>query len=295
MTGNPDIRTGESGDYNAGNDSVDSVDLDRHFVPLEAVLATAGDLADRITSKHWHFAEREQYPFWIGVIIIALMGIVGMYIRDFSGMALSIAGIMFLGVIYVIISGLRNVQGRFDRQWQLYAGDGELFRFMREAATSLNYPLEVGNPDEHFIQSLSVPFPKAVRAVENYLGELSLPDPVPLDSPAGLYVPHHVLSNPPGGDSHRVYEIEYRGLANRTISIRIAATMDGSDVTIGYSPRPKLAQTRDHLTSSLLGRIQDRLIAAKILSDLRKSAGLPPLEIPNLETEDAGQPDFSRR
>lgn len=265
-----------------------ALNLDRYFTTLEAQLALAAEIADRIVSKHWHAVEKEQYPFWIGIIILSLLGMIGMYAREVSSIAALIIATL-MGVFMVILIGysLVKIQGRFERQWSLYATDGEMFRFLTETGSILNYPIELGFPDEHFSSRFEIPFEKIVKIIEEYLKSLTLPEPVGLDHPPGFFIPPHVLKNPPGGDTHRVYEVEYRGLITRALSIRIASLESAANITIGYAIRPKNAETRDRLSESLLGRIHDRFMAAKIFADIRRNAGLPPVEIrlPSAEHE----------
>ena len=59
----------------------------------------------------------------------------------------------------------------------------------------------------------------------------------------------------------------------------------GSEITIGFAPRPARAETRDRIIEGLAGRLHDRFIAAKVICDIRETAGLDPVPIPALESE----------
>ncbi|HEX9743998.1 MAG TPA: hypothetical protein VGB30_01090 [bacterium] len=258
---------------------VSSVNLDRHFTTLESELAKAHEISEIISKKHWHEAEREQYPFWVGIICISLLGVIGMSLREYGIAALVVVAVMIVILVPVVFIYYRSVQGRFDRQWAKFSEDGELYKFIRDSAFELKYPVELGEPDETITMVLDDKFSDMVRVVKEYIKSSYLPDPVPLDSPPGFYVSSGTLTDPPGGDTHNVYEIEYRGLVTAPISIRIAMTDTGCNITIGFPPRPRRAETRDILTESLHGRIVDRYVAAKVLADIRSLAGLPPMQV----------------
>jgi hypothetical protein len=267
--------------------SGDSVQV-RRFVSLESQLEQAPAKADRIARKHWPQAEREQYAFWIGILVIALLLILGMYLREVTAqLALVVSIVALIGLIVDVAFYLRGLQGRFGRQWSAMAADGELFRFLMDAGVVLGHPVEMGRQDEMFTTSLDIPFPDTVRAAETYLRRVTIADPTDPESPPGLYIPEQVLKDPQGSEMHRVYAVEYRGAIMRAFSIRVDATESGSGVTVGFMLRPSRAETRERVAESLLGRLQDRLIAAKILADIRDASGVDPIPIPLVE---AGQP-----
>jgi len=256
------------------------------FVTLEAQLELIPSLANGIVRKHWGKAEREQYPFWIGILLIAVLGIGGMALRDVGRIALPIAIAMLAGLAILVWLYLRSVQGRFGRQWSAMASDGQLFRFLCDAGLVLGHPVEMGKPDELFTTHMDVPYSEALRAIEECLKKSALPESAPSDAPPGFHVPAITLQQPSGSESHRVYEAEYRGATViRALSIRVSSADMGSDVTAGFTPRPSSAETRDRLVNALIGRLQDRLIAARVLSEVRECAGVEPVPIPALESQ----------
>ncbi len=271
------------------NQSDDAIRL-RRFASLESQLEWIPTVAGKIARKHWHEAEKEQYPFWIGIIVIALLGAFGTYYqfyRDVPWLAGIIAILMLVAIAVLVGWYLRTLQGRFQRQWASMSADGELFRFLRDAGVVLGHPVEMGRMDEKFSNRMEIPFPEAVRATETYLRKASLPDPIPPDAPAGLYVPALTLREPHGGETHRVYDISYRGNISRELSIRVQAVDAGSEITVGFAPRPARAETRDRIVEGLTGRLLDRFIAAKLICDIRETAGLDPVPIPALESGQA--------
>jgi hypothetical protein len=46
-----------------------------------------------------------------------------------------------------------------------------------------------------------------------------------------------------------------------------------------------MSETRDKVKEGLAGRIQDRFIAAKLLTDIREAAGVEAMSIPLVESE----------
>lgn len=276
-----DAMGGEQG--NAGNSGED---VQKHsFTLLEFQLEQIPTMADRITRKHWTRAEREQYPFWTSILFIALFGIVGMVVRTTYAIGLPIAILMVLCLIPIVIYHLRSLAGRFTRQWKLFAGDGEMFRFLSDASLVLGHPVELGKPDEHFTTRLEIPFSEAVSATETYLKTTSLPDPLPSDAPPGFKLFDVSQSKPSNSESHHVFQVEYVGTISRSLSIRVNALDSGSDVTIGFTLRPSTSETRDKVNQGLAGRIQDRFIAAKLLADIREAAGVEAIGIPVMESE----------
>lgn len=259
-------------------DSGDSHEL--RFSSLEFQLDQLPATVDRITRKHWPKAEKEQYPFWISIFIVALFGIFGMVVRTISYFGLYIALIMLICVVPVIIYHLRMVSGRFGRLWEAYSGDGELFRFLRDASLMLGYPVELGRPDEVFTTHLDIPFTDAVTAVETYLRSAALPDPLPSESPPGLKLYDLSAGSSANSETNHVFQAEYMGSISRVISIRVTAIDAGSDVTVAFTMRQANAETRDRVVDGLTGRLQDRFIAAKILADIREIAGVEPVSIP---------------
>jgi hypothetical protein len=255
---------------------------------LDSQLDGIGELSEHFARKHWTRAEREQYPFWIGILLIAIMGIGGMYIRHVQWIGLLIATIMLVGLVVLVGVYLRNIQGRFGRIWDAMASDGEMFRQLHEVGMILGYPVEMGKPDEMFSTQLDRGFPETVNVVENYLKSTSLPGRVPLDAPPGFRVPASTLTNPAGGGAHRVYEIEYRGTVNMQLSIRVSRIDRGTDIVIGFPPVQSGAETRDRLTSSLQGKLRERYIAFKILGDIRAWAGVPAIPLPVTKPETFG-------
>jgi len=287
MTLPPESRNIQPAGKPGGPDSGDHVQV-RRFVSLETQLEQAPAKADRIARKHWPQAEREQYAFWIGILVIALLLVLGMYLREVnSQLAFLVSMVALIGLIVDVAVYLRSLQGRFGRQWSAMAADGELFRFLMDAGVVLGHPVEMGRQDEMFTTRLDVPFPDTVRATETYLHKVAIADPTDPESPPGMYVPEQVLKDPQGSESHRVYAVEYRGAIMRAFSIRVSATESGSDVTVGFMLRPSRAETRERVAECLLGRLQDRLIAAKVLADIRDAAGVDPIPIPLVES---GQP-----
>ncbi len=269
-----------------GNRGNSGEDVQEHrFTSLEFQLEQIPTMSDRITRKHWTKAEREQYPFWTCILIIALFGIVGMAVRTIYAMGLPIAILMVICLIPIVIYHLRSLAGRFNRQWKLFAGDGELYRFLRDASLMLGHPIELGKPDEHFTTHLEIPFSEAVNAIKTYLKTTTLPDPIPPDSSPGLRVADVSLSSPATSESHHVIQIEYIGSISRSLGIRVNAVDAGSDVTAGFTLRPSTSETRDKVKEGLAGRIQDRFIAAKLLTDIREAAGVEAMSIPLVESE----------
>ena len=256
---------------------------EKRFVMLETQLVNIAAMSSKIAKKHWPEAEKEQYPFWIGILVVALLGMAGMYSREVQWVGLAIAVIMLVGLAILVAIYLRLLQGRFERQWASMAADGELFRFLRDTGVVLGFPVEMGKSNEAHATHLAVDFPEAIKVVETYLRACALPEPVPLDAPPGLFVPSAALKNPPGGEAHRVYEVEYRGLVNQPMSIRVSRADSGTDIVIGFPIRPSGAESLDRLASSLQIRLQDRLLVAKILGDIRDAAGVPALPIPAME------------
>jgi len=257
----------------------------RRFVPLETVMDQLPVKAGRIVRKHWTMAEKEQYPFWIGMLVIALLLILGMYLREInSGWATVLATIALISLIPVVIIHIRRIQGRFERMWSVMSADGELFRFLRDAGVLLGHPVEMGKPDERFSTRLEVPYPDTVKTVETWLNKSALPDPPPAASPAGLKV-SPFMSESHGGETHHVFEVEYSGTVTRAFSIRVNAADSGSEVTVGFGVRPPQAQSREKFLETLIGHLQDRMIAAKALGDIREQARVEPVPIPALESE----------
>jgi len=257
----------------------------RRFVPLETVLDQLPSKAGRVVGKHWTIAEREQYPFWIGMLIIAVLLILGMYLREVeSRIATVVATIALIALVPLVIIHIRKLQGRFERMWSVMSADGELFRFLRDSGVLLGYPVKMGKPDEHFSTRMDVPFPAAVRVVETWLNKSAVPDPKPPRSPAGLKIPPHTMHEPTGGNTHHVYEVEYTGSTTRAFSIRVNVADSGSEVTVGFALRPTNAQTKEKFLESLIAHLQDRMIAAKALADIREQAGVEPVPVPALES-----------
>lgn len=252
----------------------------RRFLPLEAQLEACAQMSARMARKHWPSAEREQYPFWIGILVLAVIGIAGMALRESGWIGLIPASLMLIGVSILTPMQLRKIQTRFQRQWAEMSADGELFKFLRDSGLVLGHPVEMGRADEQFSTHLDMAFPDAVRNVAAYLRLVALPDPVPQGAPPGLLVPEAVLREPPGSESHRVYEVEYRGSVSVSFSIRVSKADGGTDITIGFPPKPVSAETRDRLQASLLAKLQERLISAKIMGDIRDLAGVPAVPIP---------------
>jgi hypothetical protein len=287
MTQTPETGTIGSGGR-TGNGLNGSTEHPNLFASLETQLEQVPSLADRITRKHWPQAEREQYPFWAGILILALLGAMGMvlsYLQIMTRFALAIAVIMIIGIVPLVIFYVYSLQGRFRRQWELIAGDGELFRFMRDSGFILGHHVEVGQADERPSMHLPVSFPEVVRATENWLRYTALPDPLPPDPPPGLFVPAVSINQPSGSETHRVYEAEYRGSMVRALSLRVDSANSGSEITIGFTLRPSSAETREKIRDALTGRLNDRLIAARIMGDIREACGLNPEPIPMTEAE----------
>jgi hypothetical protein len=257
----------------------------RRFVPLETVMDQLPIKAGRIVRKHWTMAEKEQYPFWIGIIAIALLLVIGMYLREVNGRwATVLATVALVALVPVLVVHIRRIQGRFERMWSVMSADGELFRFLRDAGVLLGHPVEMGKPDERFSTRLEVPFPDAVRAVEAWLNKSALPDRPSEGAPAGLKI-SPFMSESHGGETHHVYEVEYSGAISRAFSIRVNAADSGSEITVGFALRPSRAETREKFQDNLIGHLQDRMIAAKVLGDIREQAGVEPETIPALTSE----------
>jgi hypothetical protein len=285
-TGIPDVQdvaTGiEGGEYN----------LQGKFASLETQVSQTPIIANRIVLKHWSHAERERVNFWMGIFLIAILGLVGMVMQNMGVLrqiSLAIAIIMLVALIPHVILYLRTLGGRFDRQWARMAEDGELFRFLRDSGFVLGHYVPLGKSDEKFTTHLPLDFVDAVRATETWLRKSALPDPVPPKSPPGFYVPPLMLKDPPGGATHRVYEAEYRSKIIRSFSLRVDALESGSDITIGFTLRPRNSETPERLAEGVAGRLYDRLIAAQIIGDIRELAGLEPEPIPATESGEAYQ------
>jgi len=255
------------------------------FANLDAQLEQAPSFASAIVRKHWVKAEREQYPFWIGMLLMAILGIIGFILKDidffphFVGIIFPI--IMLAGLVIVVGFYLNGLRGRFGRQWDQICNDGQLFRFLSDAAVVLGFPIELGEHDKNSSTHLDLGYEEACGAVHDWVKKSALPDPPPSgpDAPTGLLVPKSMLESPPGSEFHCVYEAEYRGKTVREMSIRLDAKESGCDVTIGFIARPPSAETRDRLVEVITGCIQDRMIAAKVLGDIREAAGVDPVPI----------------
>ena len=271
----------KAGDRRSANPSEKT--LDQRFVVLDCHLAVIAEISEHIARKHWHRAEREQYPFWIGILLIALSGIGGMLMRDVQWIGLAVALVMLIGLAILVAIYLRDLQGRFGRLWSEMAADGELFRVLRDTGVALGYPVDMGKPKEVFHTHLDAGFADSVHAVEKYLRTAALLDPALSGASPGFFVPAATLIQPAGGESHRVYEIEYRGSATLSLSIRVSMADRGTDIVIGFPLTPSGAETRERLASSLQGKLQNRFVAAKLLADLRAVAGAPPMPIPVVE------------
>jgi hypothetical protein len=284
MTYSPE---GTSAGFSSGSKYGTDTERETRFNTLDSRLEHVPDFAARIARKHWPSVERDQLPFRIGLLVLSLLCIYALYpnYSRFSRAVDLITAILMLFGIFVLVPYHLNVLNRrFAKAWSDFASDGELFKFLRETGIVLGHPIEMGLPDETFVSHFEVSFPDVVRAIESYLRGAALPDPYPLDAPAGLFVPAAALKNPPGGETHRVYEIEYRGAVTRSLGIRVAAMESGCDVTIGFPLRPSRSESRDRMAESLSGRLLDRMIAAKILADLRDTAGVPAMPIPVAES-----------
>jgi len=264
-----------------------------NFSNLDEQLEQASSTAAAIVRKHWPQAEKEQYPFWTGILVMALLGIAAFVMRDFGffptrlGLVLPI--IMLIGLLVVVGFYLRGLSGRFDRQWNLISHDGRMFRFMRDAAIVLGFPVDLGQPNQNFSTHIELGFDETVAAVDRWVNNSvrhGEPDTAPTPGPeprSGLVVPKLPADNLPGTARHRVYEAEYRGKIVRAMSIRINRVDAGCDVEIGFPVRTASAETRERLADSVAGRIQDRLIASKVLGDIREAAGVDPIPIPTVE------------
>ncbi|MCX6647253.1 MAG: hypothetical protein NTY09_12985 [bacterium] len=279
MSLQPNALYASGGEQGTAADSGDG-SFDLRFSSLEFQLEQISSMADRITRKHWPRAEKEQYPFWICIIIIALFGVIGWVIRNISYFGLYIALFMLIFVTPVIIYHLKMLSGRFLRQWGIFSTDGELFRFLRDASLMLGYPVDLGKPDEHFTTHLEIPFSDATSAIVVFLKASALPDPTPSDSPPGLKIHDLEQISPANSETHHVFQAEYFGSISRAFSIRVSALDAGSDVTVGFTMRTSNAETRDKLVESLSGRLQDRFIASKILASIREIAGVEPVSVP---------------
>ncbi len=282
QTGN-DQTDNESGSSRAGASTQNG------FATLDVQLGQTPAIANGIVRKHWELAEREQYPFWIGIFLMAVLGALAFILRDLKWfphvVGLAVPSIMTIGLIIIIIFYIRGLHGRFERQWSVISADGQLFKFLRDAGLVLGHPVELGEPNEHFSSHLDISFPEVVRATETWIRNSSLPDPVPDDSSPGLFVPPATLKQPSNSETHRVYEMEYRGVTTRATSIRIDSMETGCRVTVGFTIRPSNAENRDRLADAIVGRLQDRLIAAKVLGDIREAVGLEPEPIPDVESQ----------
>ncbi len=283
-TGNLLSREGASGKQGIENDQQGK------YIVLESQLEQVPIIVNRIVLKHWSHAERERVNFWLGIFILAVLGLVGMIFQNLGIMrqvSLVIAIMMLVALVPHVILYLRTLGGRFGRQWEHMVGDGELFRFLRDAGFVLGHYVELGKADERFSTHLPISFPEAVRSTESFLRNSALPDPVPPDAPPGFYVPPLTLKDPPGGATHRVYEAEYRGKIMRPFSIRVDALDSGSDITVGFTLRPRNAETAERLMEATNGRIGDRLIAAQVIGDIREVAGLEPDPVPAMDQDEA--------
>lgn len=252
---------------------------DGRFATLDSQLDRIPEIAERISSRYWQTAIRDQYPFRIGLLVLAVLCIYVMFPFAAKLPVLLTALVMLICLVPLVIYNLRTITTRFGRIWSMIAADGLLFRFLRDSAILLGHPIELGEPNASISSSFEMPFPDTVRAIETYLGEIALPDPYPPDAPPGLFVPASTLKSPPGGETHRVYEAEYRGSISRALSVRVAAVHGGSEVVVGFPLRPSTAESKEKLKANLTGRLQDRLISAKLLADLRDAAGIPALPI----------------
>ena len=283
--------TGDAGNEGAhsygGRGKVDSTESALAFEALESQLSLVSGMADRITRKHWPKTERERYPFWAGVFLIAvvLSGIqlvTNRFTREVQWVPLVIALFMLIVLVALLVYYLYRLQSRFERQWAEMSADGELYRFLHDAGVAIGHPAQMGQPDERFSTHLEVPFADAVRSVEAYLRRSALREDVS-EGESGFHVPASVLQEPPGGEGHRIYEVEYRGSVVEPLSLRISSVERGTDVVIGFTRQAASAESRERMALSLAVRLQERLIAARVLADIRKEAQVPPVPIPAIE------------
>lgn len=274
----PNAWNASGGEQGTAADSGDGR-FDLRYSSLEFQLEQIPSTSDRITRKHWPRVEKEQYPFRIVVIIVAIFGIIGMMVKSVEYFGLYIAMFMLVCVIPMIILYLRALSGRFDRQWELFSSDGELFRFLHDASLTLGHPVELGKRDEHFTTHLEIPFSDALDALLTFMKASSIPELTTTDTPPGLKIYDLDQLSPASSESHHVFQAEYFGSISRAFSMRVNAVEAGSDVTVGFTMRPANAETRDRLVESLTGRLQDRFIAAKVLASIREIAGVEPESI----------------
>ncbi|HDS31076.1 MAG TPA: hypothetical protein ENN67_08545 [Firmicutes bacterium] len=283
----------------AVDERISEYDNETLFDTLEARVAKIPEIASRVARKHWAEIEKDQTPFRTGLLVLAILCIVVMYPdywRFSRNLDLILVFIMLVGILILVPYHLKVLANRFARAWSIISSDGELFRFLRDSSFMLGYPVEMGSADEMVESRFEAGFPDVVRSIEGYLRKIALPDPYPLDAPAGIVVPASTLRNPLGGETHRVYEVEYRGSFVRLFSIRVAADESGCDVGTGFPFRPVRAESRDRLAENIADRIIDRFLAAKILADLRDAAGVPAMPIPieSGETINAERVRFNR-
>ena len=171
------------------NATIEDLARDRWFTMLETGLAGAQEMSVRMARKHWQKVESEKYPFWAGILLIAILGIWGMLARQIQWLGLIIAILMLIGLLVVIAIYLRSVAHRFDRLWAEAAADGELFKYLRDAGAAIGHPIEMGREDEQFSTHLTLEFPASVHTVEMYLKMIALPDPVRQYAAAGIFPP----------------------------------------------------------------------------------------------------------
>ena len=255
------------------------------FAVLEKLLIRATEISSHIAKKHWQEAEREQYPFWIGIIIIAILGIAGMYTRDVRRVGLLIAIVMLVGLVLLVVYYLRNLSGRFLRQWTALSADGELFKFLNDTAVLLGYPVEFGRPDEVFETHLDIPYREALDTIEKCLRQFILVEIPSSIVPPGIYLNQNAFEQNLSSATHRVFEAEYRGIISRMLSIRVSASSAGCDITIGFPVQAQNAETRERMIKALADRLHNRIIAACLLAEIRKITGVPPEPIPAIAQE----------
>jgi len=265
------------------------------FSSLEFQLDQIPSVTERITKKHWSKAEKEQYPFWVGIIVLAILGILGRYLRGYHAVAVSIAVIMILGLVLLVVFYLRSLQGRFKRQWSELSGDGELFRFLRDAGVMFGYPIQMGQPDERFSTKLEVPLSTAINFTQEYLRDCLVSEQPENGAGYGLFILPNMLEQPPGSETHRIFDVEYRGSIVRAFSIRLNSVDNATEVIVGFTIRHTGAETREVLKTALSGRLQDRMLASKIIADIREASGAEPVDIPMMESSQTlGNPAPSR-
>jgi hypothetical protein len=252
---------------------------DHRYVALDYQLAMASEIADRVVRKHWPLAEREQAQFRNGIIALLLLGVVGAFTKDIQWVGLTIAGIMLIGVIVLLFVHLQRIQRRFDRLWESISSDGELFRFVRDSGLALGHPVEMGKPDEGSSTHLDIEFPDAVKSIEEFMKAVSMGEHG--GGTPGLFVPASTLKQSAGGEAHRVYEVEFRGVITSSVSIRVSRAEKGTDITIGFPLRTSAAESRDKMIVAVRERLQDRFVAAELLGDIRAASGVPRLPIPS--------------